>query len=214
MDGALVGAALAFVAIAGAVSDGHEHAADAVAAGAVACLVERPVATIGVPQLVVRGSRPSAAIAASWVNGDPSAGLGVIGITGTDGKTTTAWLIRAMLEACGIATGLVGTIDTIVGGRSLGNPGRATTPEAPELQGHLAAMRDTGDAWAVIETTSHGLALDRVLDVAYDVGVFTNLTSEHLELHGTIEAYRAAKQRLFEHLAPRSEEHTSELQSH
>lgn len=191
-----------FVAIPGAHADGHHHAAAAVAAGAVACIVERPIDDVAVPQLVVAGSRRCAAYAASWVHGDPSSRIGVIGITGTDGKTTTAWLVRSMLEACGLPTGLVGTIDVIVGGRSLGNPGRATTPEAPDLQRHLAAMVAAGDRWAVVETTSHGLAQDRVLDVAYDIGVFTNLTSEHLELHGTVEAYRAAKQRLFEHLAP------------
>ena len=108
---------------------------------------------------------------------------------------------RCQLEACGRRTGLIGTIDIVVGGRSLGNPGRATTPEATELQAHLAAMRDAGDRWAVIESTSHGLAQDRVAEIAYDVGVLTNITSEHLEFHGTLEAYRAAKRRLFEWLA-------------
>ena len=127
--------------------------------------------------------------------------MGVVGITGTDGKTTTAYLVRAMLEACGLATGMLGTIDVVAGGRSLGNPGRATTPEAPELQGHLRQMVDAGDRWAVVESTSHGLAQERVGEVAYDVAVHTNVTHEHLEFHRTPEAYRAAKRRLFERLA-------------
>ena len=111
--------------------------------------------------------------------------LGVVGVTGTDGKTTTSYLIRAILEASGRPTGLAGTVDVIVGGEARGNPARTTTPEAPELQALLASMVAAGDGWAVIEASSHGLAQDRVGDVAWDVGVLTNLTDEHLEFHRT-----------------------------
>jgi UDP-N-acetylmuramoyl-L-alanyl-D-glutamate--2,6-diaminopimelate ligase len=190
-----------FVAVPGAHHDGHDHAAAAVAAGACALVLERAVATPGVPQVLVHAARPSLAVAAAWSAGDPSHHLGVVGITGTDGKTTTAYLVRSMLEACGFPTGMLGTIDVVVGGASLGNPGRATTPEAPELQAHLRAMVDAGDAFAVVEATSHGLAQDRVAEVAWDVAVHTNVTHEHLEFHRTPEAYRAAKRRLFARLA-------------
>ncbi|MFO1538903.1 MAG: UDP-N-acetylmuramoyl-L-alanyl-D-glutamate--2,6-diaminopimelate ligase [Chloroflexota bacterium] len=186
-----------FVALPGAHADGHDHAPAAVAAGAVALLVARPLPPLGVPQVLVRAPRPALAVAAAWIAGDPAVRLGIVGITGTDGKTTTAWLIRSVLVACGLPTGLLGTIDTVVGGRSLGNPERTTTPEAPELQERLAAMEAAGDRWAVVEATSHGLAQDRVGAIPWDVAVHTNITSEHLEFHGTLAAYRAAKRRLF-----------------
>jgi UDP-N-acetylmuramoyl-L-alanyl-D-glutamate--2,6-diaminopimelate ligase len=189
-----------FVAIPGAHHDGHDHAPAAVAAGASALVLERAIPIPGVPQVLVRAARPALATCAAWFEREPSQRLGVVGVTGTDGKTTTSYLVRAMLEACGLPTGLVGTIDVVVGGRSLGNPGRSTTPEAPELQSHLRAMADAGDRFAVVEATSHGLAQDRVAEVAWDVAVHTNVTHEHLEFHKTPEAYRAAKRRLFERL--------------
>ncbi len=126
----------------------------------------------------------------------------VIGITGTDGKTTTSFLAVAALEAAGVRTGMTGTVATRIGGVQVDHAEHATTPEAPELQRAIRAMALAGDAAAVIETTSHGLALGRVDAVAYDVAILTNLTHEHLELHGTWEAYRDAKLRLFERLAP------------
>ena len=190
-----------FVAVPGAHHDGHDHAPAAIEAGASALVLERAVPAPGVPQLLVRAARPALASAAAWFEGDPSHRLGVVGITGTDGKTTTSYLVRSMLEACGLPTGMLGTIDVVVAGESLGNPGRATTPEAPELQAHLRAMADGGDRFAVVEATSHGLAQDRVAEVAWDVAVHTNVTHEHLEFHRTPEAYRAAKRRLFERLA-------------
>lgn len=199
-DSRLVGPGDVFVAVPGAHHDGHDHVPAAVAAGAVALVLERAVPTPGVPQLLVRAARPALASAAAWVEGDPSHHLGVVGVTGTDGKTTTAYLVRSMLEACGMPTGMLGTIDVVVAGESLGNPGRATTPEAPELQAHLRAMVDGGDRFAVVEATSHGLAQDRVSEVAWDVAVHTNVTHEHLEFHRTPDAYRAAKRRLFERL--------------
>ncbi len=190
-----------FVAIPGTRQDGHAFVQGAVAAGAGAAIVERPLPQLPVSQLVVRGSRPALAIAAAWLAGFPSRSLGVVGVTGTDGKTTTSFLVRAMLEAAGYPCGMSGTVTTIAGGRPFGGPTRSTTPEAPELQAALAAMVGSGDRFAVVESTSHGLALDRVGEVAYDVAVLTNLTHEHLEFHRTHEAYRAAKRRLFEALA-------------
>jgi len=190
-----------FAAVPGQHVDGLEYAPQAAAAGAVAILAERAAPGLLIPQVLVTAARPALALAAAWLYDFPSLKLGVVGITGTDGKTTTSYLVRSMLEAAGFRTGMVGTIDVVVAGASLGNAARATSPEAPDLQGYLAAMVDGGDRFAVVESTSHGLAQDRLASVAYDVGVLTNVTHEHLEFHGTLEAYRAAKRRLFELLA-------------
>ena len=190
-----------FVAVPGARSDGHAHAAAAERAGAAAVLVQHEVAGLGVPQIVVGRTRPALAEAAAWWYGEPSRELGVVGITGTDGKTTTSLLAAAALVSSGIPTGLIGTVATQIGGRREPNLDHATTPEAPALQRALRAMVQSGDRAAVIETTSHGLAMERVAAVDYDVAILTNLTHEHLELHGTFEAYRAAKVSLFERLA-------------
>jgi UDP-N-acetylmuramoyl-L-alanyl-D-glutamate--2,6-diaminopimelate ligase len=188
-----------FVAVPGAATDGHDFATTAAGRGAVAVLAERAVAGINVPQILVASTRSALAVAAAWVNGNPSHELGIIGVTGTDGKTTTCYLIRGMLAECGVPTGLLTTIEVIVGGQSKGYTGH-TTPEAPVIQADLRSMLDAGDQVAVVETTSHGLALQRVAEIAYDIAVFTNLTHEHLDLHGTYEAYVAAKRSLFERL--------------
>ena len=190
-----------FVARRGQHVDSHDHVAAAVAAGAAAVIVERPLPGVAVPQLVVRDARSALGLTAAWRAGDPSLALGIVGITGTDGKTTTAYLVRAILDATSGPCGLLGTTDVIIGGQSRGNPARTSTPEAPELQASLADMVAAGDRWAVVETSSHGLAQQRVAGVAYDVAVLTNITSEHLEFHGSLEAYRAAKRSLFARLA-------------
>ena len=189
-----------FVAVPGDVTDGHDHAPAAVTRGAVAILGERAVAGVDVPQILVSSARSALAVAAAWVNGFPSRELGVVGVTGTDGKTTTSYLVQRMLVECGLPAGLITTIDVIIGGRSAGYTGH-TTPEAPVIQSDLRRMLDAGDRFAVVETTSHGLALERVAEIAYDIAVFTNLTHEHLDLHGTYEAYVGAKRSLFERLA-------------
>jgi UDP-N-acetylmuramoyl-L-alanyl-D-glutamate--2,6-diaminopimelate ligase len=194
-----------FVARRGQHADGHDHVASAVMAGAVAVIAERPVPGLSVPEILVRDAKASLALAAAWRAADPSLRMGIVGITGTDGKTTTAYLVRAILEAAGHRVGLIGTTDVIVAGESRGNAARTSTPESPELQGYLAEMLAGGDDWAVVESTSHGLAQQRVGGVAYDVAVLTNITSEHLEFHGTLEAYREAKRTLFARLE-RSEE--------
>lgn len=190
-----------FVAVPGDHVDGHEFVAAAAEAGAAAAIVERPVAGVALPQLVVSSARAALASAAAWWYGDPSRELGVVGVTGTDGKTTTSFLAVGGLEAAGLQSGLIGTVETKVGEVREANVEHATTPEAPILQRALRAMVGSGDRAAVIETTSHALALERVGGIGYDVAIITNLTHEHLEFHGTWEAYRDAKLSLFERLA-------------
>ena len=190
-----------FVAIPGLHADGHDFAEAAAAAGAAAAIVERPLPAVAIPQLVVGRGSAALADAAAWWQGDPSHRLGVVGITGTDGKTTTSFLAAAALHAAGLSPGLVGTVATQVGAVREPNAEHMTTPTAPELQALLAAMERAGNDAAVVETTSHGLAADRVRGIAYDVAIVTNLTHEHLEFHGSWEAYRDAKLSLFERLA-------------
>jgi UDP-N-acetylmuramoyl-L-alanyl-D-glutamate--2,6-diaminopimelate ligase len=192
-----------FAALPGDHVDGHEFATQAATAGAVAAIVDHPISGLPIIQLVVDRSRAALADAAGWWYDDPSRELGIVGITGTDGKTTTSFLAAAALDAAGHRAGLVGTVELRIGGEAEPTPEHQTTPEAPELQRLLRAMADGGDAAAIVETTSHGLALERVAGVAYDVAILTNLTHEHLELHGTFEAYRSAKLSLFERLASR-----------
>jgi UDP-N-acetylmuramoyl-L-alanyl-D-glutamate--2,6-diaminopimelate ligase len=199
-DSRAVRPGMLFVAIPGLRVDGHDYVPAALDAGAAGVIVERPLPGVAAPQLMVDAARPSLASAAAWWYGDPSHELTVIGITGTDGKTTTSYLAVAALEAAGTQTGMIGTIATRIGGVTGDHAEHATTPEAPELQATLRAMADAGDRAAVIETTSHALALDRVASVAYDVAILTNVTHEHLELHGTWEAYRDAKLSLFDRL--------------
>jgi UDP-N-acetylmuramoyl-L-alanyl-D-glutamate--2,6-diaminopimelate ligase len=193
----------AFVAIRGEQVDGHDLLRDAEAGGAAVAIVERAVPERLLPQLVVVSSRAALADAAAWWYGDPSRSLGVVGITGTDGKTTTSYLAVAALEAAGLSSGLIGTVETKIGALREAHAEHLTTPGAPDLQHALRAMVDAGNLAAVVETTSHGLATDRVRAVAYDAAILTNLTHEHLEFHGSWEAYRDAKLSLFERLARR-----------
>jgi len=202
-DSRRVGPGALFVALRGEHVDGHEFVAPAFAAGAAAALVEEPLPDVTGPQLVVRDGRRALAEAACWWYEDPSHALGIVGITGTDGKTTTSYLAVAALEAAGLRTGMLGTAGLRIAGLDEPNPEHVTTPAAPDLQRALRAMVVAGDRAAVVETTSHGLALDRVAGIAYDAAIVTNVTHEHLEFHGTWEAYRAAKLRLFEKLAAR-----------
>ncbi|HEU4672163.1 MAG TPA: UDP-N-acetylmuramoyl-L-alanyl-D-glutamate--2,6-diaminopimelate ligase [Candidatus Limnocylindrales bacterium] len=192
-----------FVALPGEHVDGRDFVARAAVAGAALAVVGDPVPDAAIAQLVVRDGRRTLAEAACWWYGDPSRELAVVGITGTDGKTTTSYLATAALEAAGIRTGMLGTAGLRIGGRDAVNAEHVTTPAAPDLQRALRAMRLAGDAAAVVETTSHGLALERVAGIAYDAAIITNVTHEHLEFHGTFEAYRAAKLSLFEQLASR-----------
>ena len=199
-DSRAVGPGMLFVAVPGLRVDGHDFVPAAIEAGAAGVIVERPIPGVAAPQIVVDASRPALGSAAAWWYGDPSRELTVIGITGTDGKTTTSYLAVSALEAAGVRTGMIGTIATRIGGQTDDHAEHATTPEAPELQAALRAMVDAGDQAAIIETTSHALALDRVVGVVYDVAILTNITHEHLELHGSWEAYRDAKLSLFDRL--------------
>jgi UDP-N-acetylmuramoyl-L-alanyl-D-glutamate--2,6-diaminopimelate ligase len=196
-DSRRVGPGFVFVAVPGGRADGHDFVAAAAALGAAAAIVERPIPDVAVPQIVVDDGRRALAATAAWWYGDPSLEMGVIGVTGTDGKTTTSFLATAVLESAGISTGLITTAAAKIGSLRTANREHVTTPEAPQLQQLLRAMAAAGNAAAIVETTSHGLALSRVAEIAYDIAIFTNLTHEHLELHGTFEAYRDAKLSLF-----------------
>jgi UDP-N-acetylmuramoyl-L-alanyl-D-glutamate--2,6-diaminopimelate ligase len=182
-----------FFCVPGFTRDGHDFAADAVARGAVALVVERPLG-LGVPEVVVPSARRAMAPAAARLYGDPTARLRAVGITGTNGKTTTAFLVRHLLEAAGRRTGLLGTVTAIVGGAR--HEVARTTPEAIDLQRTFRAMLDHGDEAVVMEVSSHALELGRADAIHWAVSVFTNLTQDHLDFHPTMEDYFAAKRRL------------------
>ncbi len=188
-----------FFAVPGVHTDGHRFVAEALGRGALAVVVEREVADASVPQLVVERSRRALADAADAWFERPSEQLKVIGITGTDGKSTVASLGWEVLRASGrFDPGLIGTVFTGIGPALEPNDTRATTPEALDLQELMAAMVAAGNDSVLIEATSHGLALERTRNCRFDIGVVTTVTSEHLEFHGSVEAYRAAKALLIE----------------
>ena len=187
-----------FFAVPGDHVDGHDFIADAVARGAAAVVAESETAGLAVPQLLVARTRDALADAADAWYGRPSERLEVIGVTGTDGKTTTCYLAVAALQAGGRRPGMIGTVALRVGDQIRSNEDRNTTPEAPELQGLLAEMVEAGNDSVVMEATSHGLAQSRVRNCRFRVAIVTNVTSEHLEFHGTVEAYKAAKATLVE----------------
>lgn len=188
-----------FFAVPGDHVDGHDFVADAVAAGAIAAVVEREIAGIDAPQLVVDRSRRALADAADAWFGRPSEKLTVIGVTGTDGKSTVTALADELLWSSGTyRPGEIGTVFIGVGRDRWPNDARTTTPEALEIQELLARMVAAGNDSVVMEATSHGLALERTRNCRFDIGVVTTVTSEHLEFHGSVENYRAAKARLVE----------------
>jgi UDP-N-acetylmuramoyl-L-alanyl-D-glutamate--2,6-diaminopimelate ligase len=183
-----------FFCVSGFTRDGHEFAADAIAQGATALVVERPL-DLNVPQVEVENVRAAMAPAAAAFYGDPTATLQTTGITGTNGKTTTAFLIRALLEADNRQTGLLGTVKSIIGGHE--QEVERTTPEAIDLQKTFRQMLDAGDRACVMEVSSHALELHRADAIHFAAAVFTNLTQDHLDFHPTMEDYFAAKRRLF-----------------
>jgi UDP-N-acetylmuramoyl-L-alanyl-D-glutamate--2,6-diaminopimelate ligase len=189
-----VGAGALFFCVPGSRADGHDFAAQAVERGAVALVVEHPVDT-AVPQLVVPSSRAAMAVVADEFFGRPTEELEVAGVTGTNGKTTTAYLLHSILEAAGRRPGLIGTVEALVGGsaRKL----ERTTPEAIDLQRLFREMLDAGDRTCAMEASSHASELHRLDRVRFRALVFTNLTQDHLDFHGTMERYYAAKRRLF-----------------
>ncbi len=176
-----------FACLPGSLRDGHDFAADAVAAGAVALLCSRPV-QVESPQILVAAAdlRASMATLACNLYGRPSARLRIVGVTGTNGKTTVVAMISSILQAAGIGTEVIGTLD-----------GARTTPEAPVLQERLAQAVAEGAGAAVMEVSSHGIAQERVGGITFEVCVFTNLSPEHLDYHGDLESYFAAKAALF-----------------
>jgi len=190
-----------FVACAGGGTDGHRYVPDAVARGAAAVVGEQVVSGLAVPYLRVGNSRRALAYLAAAFHGHPARRLVMVGVTGTDGKTTTCNLIYRILLAAGLKAGLISTVNAVIGDRVLDTGFHVTTPEAPEVQGYLAMMLDAGLSHVVLETTSHGWAQYRVDACEFDVGVVTNVTHEHLDYHGSYENYRAAKARLFLSLA-------------
>jgi UDP-N-acetylmuramoyl-L-alanyl-D-glutamate--2,6-diaminopimelate ligase len=183
-----------FVCVPGFTADGHDFAADAVKSGAVALVVERQL-DLPVPQLVVADARQAMAGAADAFFGTPTKELAVVGVTGTNGKTTTAFLLYAILAAAGRRPGLLGTVESRIGGER-----RAvirTTPESIDLQRTFREMLDSGDRSCAMEASSHASALKRLVGVRFAALVFTNLSQDHLDFHGTMEAYFQAKRRLF-----------------
>ncbi len=188
-----------FFCVSGFQRDGHEFAPQAVANGAAALVVERPLG-LGVPEVLVRSARAAMAPIAARFYGRPTAELRVVGVTGTNGKTTTAYLVRALLEAVGEQCGLLGTVTSFVGGEE--RAVERTTPEAIDLQRTFREMLDGGDRACAIEVSSHALELGRADSVEFAAAVFTNLTQDHLDFHETMEDYFLAKRRLFVEHAP------------
>jgi UDP-N-acetylmuramyl-tripeptide synthetase len=186
-----------FVAIKGLSADGHDYIEEAVGRGAAAVVAQKPRAISGNTKLVLaENSRRALARIAARFYGHPSRNLFVIGITGTNGKTTTSFLVEKMLQTAGHSVGVIGTIDYRFGGRSHANP--VTTPESLDLQRILAEMHSAGTTHVVMEVSSHALDLERVHACRIDVGVFTNLSQDHLDYHGDIEAYWQCKRLLFD----------------
>jgi UDP-N-acetylmuramoyl-L-alanyl-D-glutamate--2,6-diaminopimelate ligase len=189
-----VGPGTLFCAVIGARHDGHDLAEEAVAAGATALLVERPLG-VDVPQVLVPSVRAAMGPAAALVHGDPAGELRVVGVTGTNGKTTVTTMLEQAFGRAGLGTGVIGTLGARIHGMSVG--GDRTTPEATDLQRLLRAMVDRGVAALAMEVSSHGLDLRRVDGMRFDVAAFTNLGRDHLDWHGDLERYLAAKARLF-----------------
>ena len=183
-----------FFCVPGSRADGHDFAAAALEHGAVALAVERRL-PLEVPQVVLEDTRAAMPAAAAAFFGHPTRELEVAGVTGTTGKTTTTYLLYAVLEAAGRRPGLMGTVESRIGGER--KPAVRTTPEAIDLQRAFRAMLDAGDRSVALEATSHGSELGRLAGVRFAALAFTNLTEEHLDFHGTMERYYAAKRRLF-----------------
>ncbi|MCI0521850.1 MAG: UDP-N-acetylmuramyl-tripeptide synthetase, partial [Chloroflexi bacterium] len=190
-----------FVALSGLGVDGHRFIPDAIQRGAVLIVGEQALSGLAAPYLQVSDARWALAELAASFHDRPARRLTVIGVTGTDGKTTTCNLIYQILQEAGVRAGMISTVSALIGGQALDTGFHVTTPEAPEVQRFLAEMVKAGLTHAVLEATSHGLAQKRVQGCEFDLGVVTNITHEHLDYHGDFAAYRQAKARLFEMLA-------------
>ena len=199
-DNRAAGPGALFFCVPGFTRDGHDFAPEAVAAGAVALVVERDLPDLDVPQIKVPSAREAMAAAAAAFFGEPTKTLQTTGVTGTNGKTTTSFLVRALLEADGRQTGLLGTVKSVIGG--IEHEVVRTTPEAIDLQRTFREMLDQGDGACVMEVSSHALELHRAAAIQFAAAIFTNLTQDHLDFHPTMEAYFGAKRRLFTDAAP------------
>lgn len=188
-----------FFALPGAKSDGSAFVAQAAALGAAAAVVEKAPENPDCPLVVVDNARSAMADIAAAFHGHPDRPLKCVGVTGTNGKTTTAFLAKHIFDSAGMRCGLVGTVKYVVGGTEL--PAARTTPESLELQSMLAEMRDLGDRAVAMEVSSHSLVQHRVRGIEFDAAIFTNLTQDHLDYHGSMDAYFEAKASLFENLA-------------
>lgn len=197
-----------FVAVPGFTVDGHAYLGRAVQNGAPAVAVQEDHEAIwravvegaAADLLVLEDTRRGMAQLSATIHGHPARKLNVIGVTGTDGKTSLCHLVAHVLNSSGRKTGLISTAECRIADEVIGDTGRFTTPESPQVQSMLAQMAGSGCQWAVIEATSHGLALHRVDECEYDIAAFTNFGLDHLDFHGNAEEYRAAKGRLFEML--------------
>lgn len=189
-----------FAALPGADFDGHHFIAAAAAQGARALLVERQVDS-ALPQCIVKDSRAALATISAAFFGHPSREIGVIGVTGTDGKTTTSYIVDHILRTAGLRTGMVGTVAIRIGEAEDLHASRQTTPESNDVQRFLRQMVDARVDWAVLEATSHGLAMHRLDHVTFRIGAVTNITHEHLDYHGSVQNYIRAKALLVEQVA-------------
>ena len=194
-DSRKAGPGTLFFCVRGEKVDGHEFGSRVVEAGAVALVVEEEL-DVAVPQVVVADARAAMAPLAARFQGDPTSELRVVGVTGTNGKTTTAFLVREILEAAGIQTGLLGTVKQVVGGEE--EAVERTTPEAIDLQATFRRMLERGDRACAMEVSSHAMSLHRADAIHFEVALFTNLTQDHLDFHADMEDYFQAKRKLFE----------------
>ncbi|HEY2980096.1 MAG TPA: UDP-N-acetylmuramoyl-L-alanyl-D-glutamate--2,6-diaminopimelate ligase [Anaerolineales bacterium] len=200
LDSRSVGPGMLFVAIPGGSADGHDHIVQAISNGAAAVLGERTIEGLSVPYIRVDNSRRALTYLSAAFYDWPGRKLTVIGVTGTDGKTTTTNLIHRILLAAGLKAGMISTVNAVIGEEVVDTGFHVTTPDAHDLQRYLARMVESGLTHVVLETTSHGWSQHRVDACEFDIGVVTNITHEHLDQHGSYENYRAAKARLFESL--------------
>ncbi len=194
-DSRKAGPGTLFFCVPGEKVDGHEFAAAVVEAGAAGLVVEREL-EVDAPQVVVADARAAMAPLAARFWGDPTAELRVVGVTGTNGKTTTAFLVREILEGAGVSSGLLGTVKRVVGG--VEEAVERTTPEAIDLQATFRRMLEAGDRACAMEVSSHAMSLHRADAIDFEVALFTNLTQDHLDFHADMEDYFLAKRKLFE----------------
>lgn len=185
-----------YVAIPGMDVDGHDYISEACRNGAIAIIGEKDIDLGDKTYIRVKNSRKALAISSAWIYQFPAEKLKIIGVTGTNGKTTLTYLIKAILDNVGASTGVIGTIGNIINSTVL--PADYTTPEAPELHGLFSKMVDSKAKYAAMEVSSHSLKLHRVYGVIFELGIFTNITQDHLDFHKTFDDYFQSKKRLFE----------------